>query len=83
MFFCLILGTSTAAVVLSKYFKIHDDLIGAIATSSKVLSSFMYGLAPNKTWFYTAPVIDFLGNTGTIVVRSLGTKVVQPEDVGK
>ncbi|CAH2089529.1 unnamed protein product [Euphydryas editha] len=78
-----IAGTATAAIVLSKYLKLHDDLLGAIATASKVLSSFMYGLAPNKTWFYIAPVIDFFGNTGSTVVRSLGTKVVQPDEVGK
>ncbi|XP_046970551.1 proton-coupled folate transporter-like [Vanessa cardui] len=76
-------GTAVAVTVLSKYFKVHDDLLGAIATTSKVLSSFVYGLAPNKSWFYAGPVLDFFGNCGSTVVRSLGTKVVDPDEIGK
>lgn len=43
----------------------------------------MYGLAPTKGWFYSGPVFDFFGNSGVTAIRSLGTKVVEPDQVGK
>ncbi|CAH0713367.1 unnamed protein product, partial [Brenthis ino] len=76
-------GTAIAVSVLSKILKMHDALLGVIATSCRVVSSFVYGLAPTKTWFFTGPVFDFFGNSGSTVVRSLGTKVVAPNEVGK
>ncbi|CAG9564020.1 unnamed protein product [Danaus chrysippus] len=76
-------GTSVAVGVLSKILKIHDAALGVLATSSKVLSSMLYGLAPTRTWFFVGPVLDFFGNSGSTVVRSMGTKVVDAEKVGK
>lgn len=76
-------GTAIAVSVLSKFLKVHDALIGVIATTCKVVSSFVYAFAPNKTWFFTGPVFDFFGNSGTTVVRSIGTKVVSPDKVGE
>ncbi|XP_050674415.1 proton-coupled folate transporter-like [Leptidea sinapis] len=76
-------GTTVAVTIFSKLWKMHDALIGSIATICKVVSSFVYGFATNRTWFYTGPVFDFFGNSGTTVIRSLGTKVVDPDEVGK
>lgn len=79
---CIFSGTSVAVGVLSKILKIHDAALGVLATSSKVLSSMLYGLAPTRTWFFVGPVLDFFGNSGSTVVRSMGTKVVEAEKVG-
>ncbi|KPJ09702.1 Proton-coupled folate transporter [Papilio machaon] len=76
-------GTAVAVTVFSKYLKMHDALIGVIATICKVASSFVYSLAPTKAWFYSGPVFDFFGNSGTTAIRSLGTKVVDQDKVGK
>ncbi|CAH2235030.1 proton-coupled folate transporter-like [Pararge aegeria] len=78
-----IFGTAIAVIVFSKRLQMHDALIGIIATSSKVVSSCVYGLAPNRSWFYSGPIFDLFGNSGSTVVRSLGTKVVIPDEVGK
>lgn len=61
----------------------HDTILGIIATASKTISSFVYGLAPTKQWYYSGPAFDFFGNSGVTAIRSLGTKVVDPENVGK
>ncbi|XP_072942841.1 proton-coupled folate transporter-like [Epargyreus clarus] len=76
-------GTTIAITIFSKLLKMHDAILGVIATLCKVLGSLMYAFAPTKTWLYTAPVLDFFGNTGAPAIRSLGTKVVQPDEVGK
>ncbi|XP_038211169.1 proton-coupled folate transporter-like [Zerene cesonia] len=76
-------GTTIAVTIFSKLLKMHDALIGVIATSCKIVSSIVYGLAPNRNWFFSGPVFDFFGNSGTTVVRSLGTKIVEPDEVGK
>ncbi|CAG9123792.1 unnamed protein product [Plutella xylostella] len=78
-----IAGTTIAVTIFSKLLKMHDSLLGIIATFCKVASSFVYGLAPTKGWFYSGPVFDFFGNAGVTAIRSLGTKVVEPDQVGK
>ncbi|XP_049876744.1 proton-coupled folate transporter-like [Pectinophora gossypiella] len=78
-----IAGTAVAVTLFSKKMKMHDAVLGVIATACKVASSFVYGLAPTKQWFYSGPAFDFFGNTGVTAIRSLGTKVVKPNEVGK
>lgn len=76
-------GTAIAVTVFSKLLKMHDAAIGVIATACKVVSSFVYGFAPTRNWFYTGPAFDFFGNSGVTAIRSLGTKVVHADEVGK
>ncbi|XP_045501745.1 proton-coupled folate transporter-like [Colias croceus] len=76
-------GTTIAVSIFSKLLKMHDALIGVIATSCKITASIVYGLAPSRNWFFSGPAFDFFGNSGTTVIRSLGTKIVEPDEVGK
>lgn len=69
--------------LFSKLFKIHDTLLGLLATASNVISSVMYALAPNKYWFYAGTAVDMFGNSGGPVIRSLATKLVDPDKVGE
>ncbi|KAI5635114.1 major facilitator superfamily domain-containing protein [Phthorimaea operculella] len=78
-----IVGTSIAVTLFSKKLQLHDAIIGIIATASKVAGNYVYALAPTKSWFYSGPIFDIFGNVGTTAIRSLGTKVVEPEEVGK
>lgn len=61
----------------------HDSFLGIIATGCKTISAYVYALAPDRNWLYTAPVFDFFGNSGAIAIRSLGTKVVDQDKVGE
>lgn len=76
-------GTAIAVTLFSKYLKMNDSFIGIIATACKTVSSFVYGLAPTKAWFFSGPVFDFFGNSAVTAIRSIGTKVVGPDNVGK
>ncbi|XP_059060794.1 proton-coupled folate transporter-like [Achroia grisella] len=76
-------GTAIAVLLFSKTLKFHDSILGLIATTCKVLGSIVYAFAPNKTWLYAAPVFDIFGNSGVTAIRSLGTKVVDQDSIGK
>ncbi|XP_013187759.2 proton-coupled folate transporter [Amyelois transitella] len=76
-------GTLIAVGLFSKKMKLHDAILGIIATFSKVIGAFVYAFAPDKTWLYTAAVLDMFGNSGVTAIRSLGTKVVDVNSVGK
>ncbi|CAH4030465.1 unnamed protein product [Pieris brassicae] len=76
-------GTTIVVVVFSKYFKMHDTLLGVIISISKILGNFFFALAPNVGWFYVAPIIDIFGNAGGLVAKSFGTKIVEVHEIGK
>ncbi|KAM3963222.1 putative peptidoglycan muropeptide transporter SLC46 [Aphomia sociella] len=76
-------GTAIAVLLFSRVLKFHDAILGIIATTCKVLGSIVYALAPNKSWLYAAPVFDIFGNSGVTAIRSLGTKVVNEDSIGR
>ncbi|XP_037301513.1 proton-coupled folate transporter-like [Manduca sexta] len=78
-----IAGTTVAITVFSKYLKMHDSFLGIIGTGCKIVSCVVYGLAPTKQWFFAGPAFDIFGNVGVTAVKSIGTKVVDPDKVGK
>ncbi|KAJ2948495.1 hypothetical protein O0L34_g7745 [Tuta absoluta] len=78
-----IVGTAIAVTLFSKKLQMHDAILGMIATCCKVVANFVYAYSPTKNWFYSGPVFDIFGGVGTTAIRSIGTKVVEPEEVGK
>ncbi|KAL0869895.1 hypothetical protein ABMA27_006095 [Loxostege sticticalis] len=78
-----IVGTAIAVTIFSKWLGMHDSMLGIIATASKVASSLVYGFASTKEIFFAGPVFDIFGSSGVTAIRSLGTKVVEPNEVGR
>ncbi|XP_004933384.1 proton-coupled folate transporter [Bombyx mori] len=76
-------GTLLAVTLFSKHLKMHDALLGIIAATCQTVSSIVYALAPTKAWLFSGPVFNLFGTTGVTATRSLGTKVVDPDKVGK
>lgn len=52
-------------------------------TCSKISANVCYGLAPSKTWYFLGPVFDIFGSAGGLVAKSMGTKVVQDDEIGE
>ncbi|KAJ0180103.1 hypothetical protein K1T71_004694 [Dendrolimus kikuchii] len=77
------IGTVFSIFVFSKYLKWHDSILGIISTTSKIASSFVYAFAPNATIFYIGPLVDILNGTSVLAVRSIYSKLVEPNELGK
>ncbi|XP_022816276.1 solute carrier family 46 member 3-like [Spodoptera litura] len=77
------IGTIFSILVLSKYLKWHDSLLGIVSTLSKIAASFVYCFAKNEKVFYIAPMVEILNGTSLLAMRSIISKLVEPNELGK
>ncbi|XP_013187760.2 proton-coupled folate transporter [Amyelois transitella] len=77
------IGTAIGVKLFTDTLKIHDSLLGVIATFCRATSYFIYAFANNRTWLYIGGVSDIFGNIGVVAVRSMSTKIVDSGDIGK
>ncbi|XP_047986531.1 solute carrier family 46 member 3-like isoform X1 [Leguminivora glycinivorella] len=77
------LGTVFSLVVFSKILKWHDSLLGIISTTSKIIGCFVYCFAATAMVFYMAPLVEILNGTSLLAMRSIMSKVVTPDELGK
>ncbi|KAF2884242.1 hypothetical protein ILUMI_21934, partial [Ignelater luminosus] len=77
------IGTLFSLAFFSKFLKMDDALLGVISSSSKVLSCFVYAFAPTSTIFYIGAVVEMLNGTSFIAMRSIMSKLVPPDELGK
>lgn len=60
-----------------------DALIGIISSSSKILSSLVYGLAVYPWQMYAGSLVEMLNGTSFISMRSIASKLVSSDELGK
>lgn len=78
-----LVGTLFSVGVFSHVLKYDDAIIGVISCTSKILSGFMYAFA-TKTWhIYVAPLIEVFNGTSFIAMRSMISKLVDKDELGK
>ncbi|CAH2040645.1 unnamed protein product, partial [Iphiclides podalirius] len=78
-----LIGTLFSVGVFSHILKFDDAIIGVISCTSKILSGFMYAFA-TKTWhIYIAPLIEIFNGTSFIAMRSMVSKLVDKDELGK
>ncbi|KAL4707320.1 hypothetical protein ACJJTC_019858 [Scirpophaga incertulas] len=78
-----LVGTLFSVGVFSHVMKFDDAIIGIISCTSKILSGFMYAFA-TKTWqIYIAPLIEIFNGTSFIAMRSMVSKLVDKDELGK
>ncbi|XP_038218848.1 solute carrier family 46 member 3-like [Zerene cesonia] len=78
-----LVGTLFSVGVFSHLLKFDDAIIGVISCTSKILSGFMYAFA-TKTWhIYIAPLIEIFNGTSFIAMRSMVSKLVEKDELGK
>ncbi|KAG6464811.1 hypothetical protein O3G_MSEX014745 [Manduca sexta] len=78
-----ILGTIISILLFSKYLKWHDSVLGIISSISKIGSSFVYCFAATAAIFYIGPVVDLLNGTSILAIKSLYSKLLDPNEIGK
>ncbi|XP_046967216.1 solute carrier family 46 member 3-like [Vanessa cardui] len=78
-----LVGTLFSVGVFSHLLKFDDAIIGVISCTSKILSGFMYAFS-TKTWqIYIAPLIEIFNGTSFIAMRSMVSKLVEKDELGK
>ncbi|KAL0840661.1 hypothetical protein ABMA28_015857 [Loxostege sticticalis] len=77
------IGTIFSITVFSKYLQWHDSMLGIISTVSKISASFVYAFAPNETIFFIAPMVEILNGTSMLALRSIFSKLVASDELGK
>ncbi|KAL4704084.1 hypothetical protein ACJJTC_004430 [Scirpophaga incertulas] len=76
-------GTIFSITVFSKYLQWHDSLLGIISTVSKIAASFVYCFAPTPQIFFIAPAVEILNGTALLALRSIVSKLVAPNELGR
>ncbi|XP_014254647.1 proton-coupled folate transporter-like [Cimex lectularius] len=78
-----LIGTAISVGVFSHFLKIDDALIGVMSCMSKILAGFVYAFATSTWVFYLAPLVDIVNGTSFIAMRSIISKLVPPDELGK
>ncbi|XP_053685300.1 LOW QUALITY PROTEIN: solute carrier family 46 member 3-like [Sabethes cyaneus] len=78
-----LVGTIFSVGVFSHLLKIDDALIGVMSCMSKILSSFVYAFAITTWQLYLGPVVEMLNGTSFISMRSIASKLVASDELGK
>ncbi|CAH0552583.1 unnamed protein product [Brassicogethes aeneus] len=78
-----LIGTSISVGIFSHLLKIDDAIIGIYSSMSKILSSFVYGFAKTSLVFYLGAIVEILNGTSFIAMRSIASKLVPTDELGK
>ncbi|KAI5698867.1 hypothetical protein M8J76_007615 [Diaphorina citri] len=76
-------GTMFSVGVFSHLLQIDDALIGVISCMSKILAGFVYAFAATPFVFYLGALVDIVNGTSFIAMRSIISKMVPPDELGK
>ncbi|OWR47491.1 adenylate cyclase, partial [Danaus plexippus plexippus] len=77
------IGSFITIYLLSKRWKIEDSIIGMVACVSRIAASLVYAMAPTRTIYFIGPVLDMFSSAGATSLRSIATKLVKTDEVGK
>ncbi|CAK1584524.1 unnamed protein product [Parnassius mnemosyne] len=76
-------GSFTTLYVFSKRWNIEDSIIGVFACLSRIAASVAYAMAPNRTVYFLGPILDMFSSAGATSLRSIASKLVKADEVGK
>ncbi|KOB65281.1 Adenylate cyclase [Operophtera brumata] len=77
------LGTLFAISVFSRKLKVDDAVLGIISTVSKICGTLMLAFARNDFEAYMSPLLEILNGTSAIALRSIASKLVSYQELGK
>ncbi|CAH0699715.1 unnamed protein product [Spodoptera exigua] len=76
-------GTLFSISVFSKKLKADDAVLGIISTSSKICGALVFAFARNDYEAYLSPLLEILNGTSAIALRSIASKLVSYQELGK
>ncbi|XP_059048337.1 proton-coupled folate transporter-like [Achroia grisella] len=77
------IGTLFAISVFSKKLKADDAVLGMISSTSKICGASVMAFARNDYEAYLSPLVEILNGTSTIALRSIASKLVSYQELGK
>ncbi|XP_015601761.1 uncharacterized protein LOC107270866 [Cephus cinctus] len=78
-----LIGTMVSVGLFSHVLKIDDALVGVMSCMSKILASFVYAFATTDWMIYLAPLVEIVNGTSFIAMRSIASKLVPTDELGK
>lgn len=78
-----LIGTVISVGLFSHILGVDDAIIGIMSCMSKILSGFLYAFATTTWMIYLAPLVDMVNGTSFIAMRSIASKLVPPDELGK
>ncbi|XP_073951279.1 probable peptidoglycan muropeptide transporter SLC46 [Choristoneura fumiferana] len=78
-----LVGTLFSISIFSSFMKLDDTIVGSISCASKILASFIFAFATTTTEIYLAPLVEIFNGTSFIAMRSIASKLVTSEELGK
>ncbi|BES90891.1 Adenylate cyclase [Nesidiocoris tenuis] len=78
-----LVGTALGISILTHKFKMEDSMLGALAYGSKFIAAFFFAYTSSATGFYIVSLLELTGGTGMIAMRSIASKLVPSEELGK
>ncbi|XP_017776311.1 PREDICTED: proton-coupled folate transporter-like [Nicrophorus vespilloides] len=76
-------GTLFSLGFFSKYLKLDDSILGMISNMSKILACLVFAFAGSSTVFYMGAIVEMFNGTSFIAMRSIISKLVPPDELGK
>ncbi|CAH2107807.1 unnamed protein product [Euphydryas editha] len=77
------LGVLFSISVFSKYWGFHDSMLCIISLTSKIVVSVYIAFVRTDLDMYMVPLIEILNATSYTSIRSMISKLVLPEEIGK
>ncbi|XP_072397415.1 probable peptidoglycan muropeptide transporter SLC46 [Diabrotica undecimpunctata] len=76
-------GSLFGLVILHKCFKVDDCILGMICCISKIMANCMYALGTSCFYMMIGATLDVFGALFAPVLRSIGSKLVSTDELGK
>ncbi|XP_076673167.1 putative peptidoglycan muropeptide transporter SLC46 isoform X3 [Andrena cerasifolii] len=78
-----LIGTAISVGVFSHILKIDDAIVGIMSSMSKILAGFVYAFATTDWMIYLAAIVEIVNGTSFIAMRSIASKLVSTDELGK
>ncbi|XP_011562459.3 proton-coupled folate transporter [Plutella xylostella] len=76
-------GTLLAISVFSKKLGADDAVLGMVSTTSKICGALVIAFAKTDLQVYMSPLVEILNGTTAIALRSIASKLVSYQELGK
>uniref|UniRef100_A0A1B6E1L9 Major facilitator superfamily (MFS) profile domain-containing protein n=1 Tax=Clastoptera arizonana TaxID=38151 RepID=A0A1B6E1L9_9HEMI len=78
-----IVGSFMVLGLLGSNLKVNDSILGVVACLMKIIVNTLYTFSKDGQTFYILAILEILSTASVTMIRSITTKLVQAEELGK